>query len=166
MAVPTLISVEEYLSTAYSPDCDYVDGHVQERNVGGRGHSRVQKKIVRYLGNRELEWGCEVFPEQRVQISATRFRIPDICVVLGESDGEIFRQPPYLCIEILSLEDRMSRAQERIDDFPEMGVAHVWIVDPQRRKAYQVTGQGWQEVKDGVLRTSSVIAMPLAEIFD
>ena len=29
-----LISVREYLSTSYRPDCDYVDGEVQERNLG------------------------------------------------------------------------------------------------------------------------------------
>ena len=34
MAVGTLVSVEEYLHTSYQPDCDYVDGEVQERNLG------------------------------------------------------------------------------------------------------------------------------------
>jgi len=27
-----VISVEEYLSEVYEPDCDYVDGHLEERN--------------------------------------------------------------------------------------------------------------------------------------
>jgi hypothetical protein len=34
MAVETLVSIEEYLGTAYLPDCDYVDGSVEERNLG------------------------------------------------------------------------------------------------------------------------------------
>jgi hypothetical protein len=29
----TAISVDEYLATSFSPDCDYVDGHVEERNA-------------------------------------------------------------------------------------------------------------------------------------
>jgi len=33
------VSVEEYLSTAYRSDCDYVDGEVRERNVGEYPHS-------------------------------------------------------------------------------------------------------------------------------
>jgi hypothetical protein len=33
MATNTVIPVSEYLSTTYRPDCDYVDGEVQERNL-------------------------------------------------------------------------------------------------------------------------------------
>jgi len=56
MATRTLISVQDYLSTAYSPDCDYVDGQVQERNLGGRDHGKLQKGLTLYLGNREAQW--------------------------------------------------------------------------------------------------------------
>jgi hypothetical protein len=28
------VSVEEYLHTVYEPDCDYVDGRIEERLVG------------------------------------------------------------------------------------------------------------------------------------
>jgi len=34
MQAASLVSLEEYLSTSYDPDCDYVDGAVLERNVG------------------------------------------------------------------------------------------------------------------------------------
>jgi hypothetical protein len=39
MGVGTLVSLEEYLHTSYRPDCDFVEGHVLERNVGLRTHS-------------------------------------------------------------------------------------------------------------------------------
>jgi hypothetical protein len=32
--VPALLSLEEYLRTSYHPDCDFVDGHLEERNLG------------------------------------------------------------------------------------------------------------------------------------
>jgi hypothetical protein len=32
-ALPSLVSVEEYLHTDYEPDCDFVDGVLVERNV-------------------------------------------------------------------------------------------------------------------------------------
>src|ERR1051326_4137326 len=38
MSVGTLVTLEEYLNTAYSPDREYVDGVVVERNVGERPH--------------------------------------------------------------------------------------------------------------------------------
>jgi hypothetical protein len=34
MAVGIQISVEEYLHTVYRPDCDYVEGVVEKRNLG------------------------------------------------------------------------------------------------------------------------------------
>ena len=37
-----LVSLEEYLDTAYSPDREYVDGAIVERHVGERRHSLVQ----------------------------------------------------------------------------------------------------------------------------
>jgi hypothetical protein len=33
MSTRTLISVEEYLRSSYEPDCDFVDGEIEERNV-------------------------------------------------------------------------------------------------------------------------------------
>ncbi len=167
METRTLISVQEYLSTAYSPDCDYVDGEVQERNLGEFDHSRLQKKLILYFGNREKQWGIEVVPEQRVQVGPTRFRIPDVCVVLGVPDGQVFRKPPFLCVEVLSPDDRMSRIRERVDDYLKMGVPHVWVLDPKSHAAYQITpAEGWREVKDGILRTQNpTFEVPLVEIF-
>jgi hypothetical protein len=34
MAAATLVSVKEYLSTSYSPDREYLDGRIVERNLG------------------------------------------------------------------------------------------------------------------------------------
>src|SRR5271169_5073093 len=104
----TLVPVEEYLRTNYDPDCDYIDGVIVERNLGEKPHSRIQRKCSTCLDNRSKEFGIEVLPEQRVQVSRTRFRIPDITVLrLPESDEGIVTSPPHLCIEILSKDDTM-----------------------------------------------------------
>jgi hypothetical protein len=34
-----LISVREYLRTSFSPDCEYVDGRIEERQWGDKSHS-------------------------------------------------------------------------------------------------------------------------------
>lgn len=166
-ALPALVSVEEYLRTAYEPDCDYVDGVVLERNVGEREHSEVQMALSAYLHQRRGEWNIFVYPEQRIQISATRYRVPDICVVAGHKPTErIFTRPPFLCIEILSPEDRMSRIQQKIDDYLVFGVSCVWVIDPETRKAWIYTSAGMHEVRDGILRTENPeLTVPLAELF-
>src|SRR6266567_3918379 len=94
MLTSALVSVEEYLNTSYDPDCDYVDGRVVERNWGELDHSDLQGEIVVYFRMRRKQWGVHAFLEQRVQVSPTRFRIPDICVTAGAKPTEqIFRTP-------------------------------------------------------------------------
>ncbi len=166
MGTAVLVSVEEYLHTVYRPDCDYVDGVVEERNLGEYDHARLQGLLLQWLMRLEKRLGVWVVPEQRVRVKPTRYRIPDICVVLGaEPQEQIFTQPPFLCIEILSVEDRMVRVQERIDDYLEFGVRYVWLINPQTRKAWIYTSDGAREAKDGVLRTvDPEIAVPLSEV--
>jgi Uma2 family endonuclease len=166
MAARTLISVEEYLSTSYRPDCDYVDGEVVERNVGEKDHSSLQGDVYAYL-LRYRKQGIIPYLELRVQVKSTRFRIPDICVTVGDPGEQILTKPPILCIEILSPEDRMKRVQERIDDYLQMGIPIVWVLDPETKRAYTATAaDGLREVKTGVLRTETpVLELPLSEIF-
>jgi len=164
----SVISVEEYLSHTYEPDCDYVDGHLEERNVGETDHSWLQMAVSGYFYARRKEWNITVLPEQRVQMKRTRYRVPDVCIVLGPKPTEqILTKPPFLCIEVLSPEDRMTRVKIRIADYLAMGVPFVWVLDPQTREAYVATSAaGLREVKSGVLRTENpVLEVPLAEIF-
>jgi Uma2 family endonuclease len=166
MAVGTLVSVEEYLHTDYQPDCDYVDGEVQERNLGEIEHSSTQGEIVHYLLGRYPRFRRRVLPEQRVQVKATRFRVPDVCV-LGENAPreKIIRTPPILCVEILSPEDRMSRYLERVNDYFEMGVPTCWIIDPVLRRGWVATPGILAEATDGVLRSGD-LEMPLSEVLE
>jgi len=163
----TLISVEKYLATSYRPDCDYVDGRIEERNVGEWDHSRLQAAITAYFYAREKRWGIAVAPELRVQVKPSRFRIPDVCIVLGRPGEQVLTKPPFLCIEILSPEDRMSRVEQRIDDYLAMGVPYVWVLDPSTKRAFAATSvTGLREVKDASLCTENpVLELPLAEIF-
>lgn len=166
MSTTALVSLEEYLTTSYRPDCDYLEGELLERNVGEYDHSRLQTQISRYLSNREKEWGILVLVEQRVQVKARRFRIPDITVLTGpRPSGGIITEPPFLCIEILSPDDRMLEMQQRVDDYLAFGVRHVWVIDPRTRRAFAYTRQGVREIKEGVLCTDEPnICVTLSEL--
>ena len=103
MKTAALISADECLRTTYDPNRDYVDGEVIERSVGERDHSVLQRELVFYFRLRRREWNVHVFVEQRVQVSKTRYRIPDICAYAGENPKDrIFPTPPFICIEIAS----------------------------------------------------------------
>jgi Uma2 family endonuclease len=163
----TLVSVDEYLHTSYDPDCDYVDGAIVERNVGETDHSDCQGRIYAYLLNRSKQLQIYPLVEERVQVSATRFRIPDVCVVAGPRPVEqILTHALLIAIEILSKDDRMGQMQERIDDYLKFGVRYVWIINPGTQRACVYTQEGGHEAKDGILRTESPeIELPLPEIF-
>ena len=161
----TFVPLSEYLETSYRPDCDYLDGELLERNVGEWDHSRLQMLLSRHLSNREKEWGILVVPEQRVQVKARRFRVPDILVLTTPPSGPILTEPPFLCIEILSKSDRMEEMQERIDDYLEFGVRYVWLINPRKRRAFVYSGEGVREVKDGILYTANPdLHVSLAEL--
>jgi Uma2 family endonuclease len=107
-----------------------------------------------------------VLQEVRVQVRPTRYRVPDVCVVLGgRPDEEILTKPPFLCIEILSPEDRVSRMQDRIDDYLRFGVRYVWLIDPYQRRAWIYMQDEIREVRDGLLRTADLgWIVPLTEV--
>ena len=156
MSTATGVSLSEYLNTSYRPDCDYLDGELLERNVGEWDHSRLQTLLARYLSNREKQWGIIVVTEQRVQVKARRFRIPDVTVVAGDPPtGPIVTTPPFLCVEILSPSDSLTEMQDRIDDYLPFGVRYVWLINPVTRKAWTYSSAGIQEVCDGVLTTEN-----------
>jgi Uma2 family endonuclease len=164
MATGSLISVEEYLHTTYRPDCDYVDGVVVERNLGEKDHSGLQRELLYCFRARQDQWGLWAFPEQRVQVSPTCFRVPDICVAVGDPPEQIFRTPPFMCFEILSKDDRLSEMRTRVEDYLNFGVPYVWIIDPATRKAWRCTSGGMHEVSE--FRTENPASLvPLAELF-
>ena len=166
-AIPALVSVEEYLHTVYKPDMDFVDGTLEENNVGEIDHSIVQRQLLLALCSLSDSIQQRVFPETRVQVSPSRFRIPDICVMPGGwTDKRIIRHPPMLCLEILSPEDRMSRVLRRARDFFAMGVPEIWIFDPEEQKAYRLLpGTTLQEVTGHLQSLSGEIALELSEVF-
>jgi Uma2 family endonuclease len=155
-------TVEEYLHTLYRPDCDYLDGEVCERNVGEFDHGRAQMETMVWLCARTSRH--RVLPSLRLQITPTRFRVPDVCVLAeGAPREQIPRTPPMLCMEILSKDDRMSDILERVKDYFEMGVPTCWIIDPATRTGWTATPGNLAEATDGILRAAD-LEMLLAEI--
>ena len=153
------VTVEEYLQTSYRPDCDYVGGRIEERNVGEKEHSLIQRYLTfLFMLNREA-WAVEAYPELRVRISPVEFRVPDLVVVRsGEKFERVLERPPLIAIEILSPEDRLSRFQHRIDDDLNFDIEHIWIFDPEHRCAWTATRTGLHLVQDVEL---SVVGTPI-----
>jgi Uma2 family endonuclease len=165
--VPATMTVDQYLSTVFHPDCDFVDGRIEERNVGEFEHSRVQGILIRIFGASEREWGVITTPECRLQVAAQRYRIPDVMVLRrGPKFTRVVREAPLLCIEVLSPEDTWARIRERLDDYLAMGVEHVWCFEPEAREVRRYTAEGFVKVTESELTVPGTrIRINLAEVF-
>jgi Uma2 family endonuclease len=109
-----LISVEEYLHTSYSPDKEYRDGLLVERNVGDNAHASLQILLGTYLTNRRKDWGIKAYTELRIQVRGNWYPIPDVCVYTLPAPTEaVPSRLPLLWVEILSPGDRMMVVWER-----------------------------------------------------
>ncbi len=161
------LSPEEYLRTSYRPDCDYVDGQIEERNVGEFEHSRIQFFLTRIFGNHEQAWDVITAPECRLQMSASRFRVPDVMVLRrGTKISRIVRETPLLCIEVLSPEDTWSRLRARLNDYLALGVEHLWCFDPDAREVRTYTATGFEVVRTPELYIPGTpIRINLADVF-
>jgi len=162
-----LISVREYLQTSYSPDCEYVDGRIMERNLGEKDHSLLQKYFTMLFGLHEEEWGIVVYPELRTQVALTRYRIPDVLVVRAGVEFErILEVPPLIAIEILSSGDKWSDVQEKIDEYVAFGTENIWIFDPARRLVWTANLGKLHPVEDVALTVPGTpIRVVLSEAF-
>jgi Uma2 family endonuclease len=160
LAVP----VSEYLQTGYEPDMDYVDGVLEDRNVGEKDHSSLHGAVLAHLFARRRELGIHVYPELRLKVSEMRYRVSDICIFTGpEPEEQVPSRAPFLCIEILSPEDRMTRIQAKIRDFFRMGVEVIWVIDPQNRSGWIYTPVGAAESAEGLF-TAGPISVRLSEL--
>jgi Uma2 family endonuclease len=138
------VSVEEYLTSSYRPDMDYVDGHLEVRNLGELEHARLQRALLEAFLLGAADWRIEVLQECRVQISSNRFRVPDLLILsLNEPEPErIVKSAPLLCIEVLSPRDTFKRIETRVQDYVGMGVRHVWLFDPKDLGRVMVVEKG------------------------
>ena len=161
------VSVEEYLSMVFEHDCEYVDGIIEERDLGEFEHAYVQGILIGLFFRNRKEWGVYPLPEQRVQTRKTHFRVPDITILREGTPREpILTRPPFMVIEVQSPDQPMSRTGKKAVEYLAFGIEHVWVVDPYARVAYKGTPQGLELVRTGELSVpGSPIRIVLEELF-
>jgi Uma2 family endonuclease len=138
MATTTHVPVEVYLRSSYEPDAEYVDGKIEERPMGEFDHASWQQAILKWFWQHEKEWGIRVRPELRVKVAATRYRVPDVTVLdRSRPIEQIITQPPLAVFEVLSPEDSLQRLKRKLEDYRNMGIPEIWVIDPQDNTFYR-----------------------------
>ena len=152
-AQPSLIPVEEYLRMSSDPDCEYVDGVIEERPVGEYDHATWQTILAAFFTIRQKELGIEARAELRVQVAPNRFRVPDVTILSRSAPREqIITHAPLAVFEILSPEDLMSRMLEKLADYERMGIGAIWVIEPKKQVCYHY--------RDGQLTPGTVFSLP------
>jgi Uma2 family endonuclease len=165
MGTATQTSLETYLTTSYEPDVDYVDGVLEERNVGEYDHNAVQQAIMIWFYMRGKEWRIRSIQEQRTRVAATKVRIPDVSVFSRDIPIEqVFTKPQLIAIEVLSPEDRHSRIDARLRNFASFGIPNLWVVDPETRVGWDCSEGNWVR-KERLEVANSPIYLSLPELF-
>jgi Uma2 family endonuclease len=138
MATTTHVPVEVYLRSSYEPDAEYVDGKIEERPMGEFDHASWQQAIQKWFWKHEKEWNIRVLPELRVRVGATRYRVPDVTVLERSLPVEqIITRPPLAVFEVLSPEDSLQRLKRKLEDYRNMGIPEIWVIDPQDSTFYR-----------------------------
>jgi len=81
----------------------------------------------------------------------------------GASYPRVIEQPPLLCIEVVSPDDRLPDLVIRASDYLTLGVPVTWIIDPGTRQRFIYSEQGTVESPDAILRHGQ-IELPIAEL--
>ena len=165
MGVERLIPVEEYLNAAYDPDVEYVDGVLVERNVGEWPHSLVQSNLIFALSVKYPS--VFAVPALTSQTAPTRYRLPDVCVLLALPKTKYLLDAAFVAIEVLSEHDSMSRIMEKLEEYDRKGVANIWLFDPRLRKMSVYANGALNEIRTDRIATAGEPRLELTrdEIF-
>lgn len=137
-ATNSTVSLAEYLHSDYEPDAEYVDGAIEERPMGEDDHASWQEALLRWFHRHADVWQVRARPGLRVQVSPTRFRVPDVTVLDRRQPKEqIVTRPPLAVFEILSPENQVRRMLAKLGDYEAMGIRQIWVVDPDGPRFYR-----------------------------
>jgi Uma2 family endonuclease len=143
-ASPTipLISEEEYLRTDFELECEFVEGVLIPKSMPKTLHSKLQKLLMLQLAAQEKQLGFEVYPELRIRIRPSVYRVPNLAVFVEPPNGEVPTNAPRITFEILSETETVEELSAKVKDHHRMGVQMVVVANPHRKEVFVAGSDG------------------------
>jgi Uma2 family endonuclease len=69
----------------------------------------------------------------RSRVTESRYRLPDISVLLSPPTAGYLVDAAYLVIEVLSESDEMSAVLEKLKEYATTRAPNIWLFDPRLR---------------------------------
>jgi Uma2 family endonuclease len=168
----TLISLDEYLSTSYEPDMDFVDGVLVRRNVGTQRHGALQLLLGIFFHQVRRQFQIHPFIETRLLVNKVtgRHRIPDVVVVTTPyRKDKVIIDVPAIIVEIKSPDDRFDEIIDRCFDYEALAVANILVMDPDSKRAWRFVDGGLLLIGSEVIQLGlpqgRSLPFPVAELF-
>ena len=169
-APPTLVSLDEYLNTAYEPDRDFVDGVLLERHAGTQRHGLLQTFLILFFGQYIKSHRIALFTETRLRVDATgRHRIPDVMIVEAPyTKGKVVIDVPAIIVEIKSPDDTFDDIVDRCFDYEKLTVGNIVVMDPDHKRAWLFQQGNWRLLTGATIQLNlsrQVIDFPFSQLF-
>jgi Uma2 family endonuclease len=160
--------IARFIDGGEKPMCEYIEGELRPKPTASKEHSQVQANIVFNI-RQQCGEQFEALPELTARLRETKFYVPDVAV---EETGRPIQSrypgpgdPVFLCVEIKSPEDRIGKLFSKCEEYHAWGVPHCWIIDPERKIAWEYTPDDSEPRKVEMALHAGPIQLTLAEVF-
>ena len=154
-----MVTVEEYLRMVEKPAYEYRDGIVSQKSMPTWLHGLIRFTLATLLQRVGLQASVEV----RCYISQDKYLVPDV-VAASQIQHPYPTEPVLLCCEIMSPDDHIGATLAKCEEYHAWGVPYCWIVDPQKRTAWEYAASGEPNRVSGTLQAGD-ITVSLDELF-
>lgn len=158
-----MVTVEEYLKLTEKPYFEYDAGVLTQKAWATSNHAFAQFQVGSAIMDAAPDWRVAV--ELTVRLREDRYVIPDVAVLHKDRIQDPYPTEPIpLCVEIVSPEDRFSYLMSKGDEYLAWGVPTVWIIDPDKRRAWELTrANGLREAS--ITLTAGSVSVSLDAVF-
>ena len=138
-AAPDYLSLQQFeqLYSGEKPHFEYWFGEAIQKSMPNSLHGLVQL----ILGMLLLQRGWKAGSEVRLKVSNVAHPVPDLVADRTALQFPYPDKPVALCVEILSPNDTLRSVFAKAAHYLDWGIGSVWIIDPERRKAYTMSVQ-------------------------
>jgi Uma2 family endonuclease len=158
---------ERIYSESAKPHFEYWFGEAIQKPMPTIPHGVMQAIVSLLL----MKCGWFAASEVRLKISKVAYPVPDVVANRSPIQGSYPTEPFDLCVEITSPGDKLRDIFKKAAHYLDWGIRSVWIIDPKKGNAYQMSIDNPQPVfvsMSNCLTAGSgdaEIAIPLSEIF-
>ena len=127
-------------------------------------HSLVESNVL--FAIRRKYPHLKVVAQLRSRTANTRYRIPDVSVLLAPPQGDYLLDAAFLVVEVLSPGDNMSTVVGTLKEYAAKGVPNIWLIDPRERLMWAYPPPALVEIEgETIAAADGSVELSRGEIF-